>query len=361
MAFLRTAVTVLLIAGVCYGQTVAATVKPAATTAAAVKPASAIPAPAATTAAAPGTALKALQGDKNLSIFTRATEIAGLHPFLDSPVTRATIFAPSDAAFKALLAALKIDAAALDSEDSHLLVDRLVGYHIVTSGDIKAKAITDGAKLTTANKGTLTLGVTPAAGTKAAAVTIKGAQNSATVEKADIVVGNVTIHVIDTVLLPSTVFATIADALKFSATTSTLAGLIAKDATLAKAAADPTTNITLFAPTDAAFATVLATPAGKAIAADPKALSKVLAYHAVKGAKIYPSFMGKGSETATTLAGQPVTISKVVTPKADGNVGAVTVTADSAGAKPATIKKHNIIAGASMIDVIDGVLIPKSA
>jgi hypothetical protein len=41
---------------------------------------------------------------------------------------------------------------------------------------------------------------------------------------------------------------------------------------------------------------------------------------------------------------------QVITPKAGGNIGAVTITADSADAVPATIKKHNIIAGNSYIN-----------
>ena len=42
------------------------------------------------------------------------------------------------------------------------------------------------------------------------------------------------------------VFATIKDALAYSSTTSTLAGLIANNTALSKAAANPKTNITLF-------------------------------------------------------------------------------------------------------------------
>lgn len=50
------------------------------------------------------------------------------------------------------------------------------------------------------NGGALTLGKT-----RAGAVTVKGAQNTARVTRPDIVAGNVTIHVIDDVLLPPTV------------------------------------------------------------------------------------------------------------------------------------------------------------
>lgn len=210
-------------------------------------------------------------------------------------------------------------------------------------------------------------------------------------------------------------FPTIKDALAYSATTKTLAGLVAKDPKLAKAAADPTTNVTLFvstpprrprgfsrphagrarpsglragargracahlpspprpppprapptpatpasapqAPVDSAFTTLAAVPAAKALLADPKAVSKILAYHAAAGARIVPDFKANGTQTIDTLlAGQPLTVSKSV----KNGVGHVLVTADSAGAKPVMVRKHNIIAGASFIDVVDGVLVPK--
>lgn len=43
----------------------------------------------------------------------------------------------------------------------------------------------------------------------------------------------------------------------------------------------------------------------------------------------------------------------------NATIGHVEVLADSEGAKPATIGKFDIIAGASLVNVIDGVLIPK--
>jgi uncharacterized surface protein with fasciclin (FAS1) repeats len=87
------------------------------------------------------------------------------------------------------------------------------------------------------------------------------------------------------------VFASIKDALAFSPTTKTLATLVAKDPALAKAAANPTTNATVFAPISKALDALAATPEGKKIVADPAALNKVLSYHIVKGARIEPAFM----------------------------------------------------------------------
>jgi hypothetical protein len=50
------------------------------------------------------------------------------------------------------------------------------------------------------------------------------------------------------------VFATIKDALNYGPITAGIAAAIAKDAALSKAIADPTTNVTLFAPTSKALA-----------------------------------------------------------------------------------------------------------
>jgi len=89
----------------------------------------------------------------------------------------------------------------------------------------------------------------------------------------------------------------------------------------------------------------------KPVLADPAAVSKILAYHAVKGARIEPSYFGKGVEVLPTLLpGQTLRLAKVVSPKAEGNVGVVTLTADSANARPVHVRKHNIIAGASYIN-----------
>lgn len=156
---------------------------------------------------------------------------------------------------------------------------------------------------------------------------------------------------------------------------------------------------------------MLADPALQSVVSDPKAVSKILAYHAAKGARIMPPFEGRNETLPTLLAGQSLTIDKVrrgrgagcavrraaprrasgaragtrqraaagarrghqcqrrarsrsplmrprlmlddcqvVRPRAGSLVGTVTVTADSAGAKPAAIRYHNVVAGASLIN-----------
>lgn len=346
MAFLRAALAVLLLAGVCHAQAQPKTAAPKATV-----PAAAAAAPAAGDFP---TAWDALTATPSLSKFAHALEVAGLKPYLSTKVTRATIFAPTNAALEKAAASLKLKLPAdLEKPVNAMLVDRLAGYHTITGADITAAKITSGpVKTAYANH---SLDVT----TSASGVTVKGAQNSAKVTTPDIRGGNVVIHVIDTVLLPNTVFTSIKDALAFAPATKTLSALIAKDPKLAMAAADPTTNVTLFAPISSALDALAATPEGKKIVSDPAALNKVLSYHIVKGARVEPVFSGGHvQELPTLLAGQSVTVSKVISPKAEGHIGKVTVTADSKGAEPVTVGKFNIIAGASFINVIDGVLVP---
>jgi hypothetical protein len=95
-----------------------------------------------------------------------------------------------------------------------------------------------------------------------------------------------------------------------------------------------------------------ATPEGKDILADPQKLAKLLKYHAVKGERLEPAFKGDGHmKLATLVPGQSLTVTKDIETEADGTKkGTVQVTADSDGAEPVTVRRHNIIAGASMID-----------
>ncbi|KAI8472108.1 MAG: FAS1 domain-containing protein [Monoraphidium minutum] len=332
MAFLRAAVAVLLLASVCTAQTKFPT------------------------------ALSALESRKDLSLFTKLAEVAGLRPHLNSTFTRATIFAPTDAAILAVAKALKQTPEQLIADSNHLLVDRVIGNHIVLAANAKAATLKDKQAFKTAGKGQLSVGIAKAANGKTT-VSVVGPQNKATVVGADLVGGNTVIHVIDAVLLPNNVYPTIKAALAASPTVSTLAGLIAKDPVLSKASADPATNVTLFAPYNKAFETLAKAPMAAGLLASPAAVSKILAYHAVKGAHVEPhptAKMGEVETEATLLPGRSVKITKVMTSKAGApKTGAVRVTADSTGAKPATVKYHNIIAGASYINVIDGVLVPK--
>jgi hypothetical protein len=62
----------------------------------------------------------------------------------------------------------------------------------------------------------------------------------------------------------------------------------------------------------------------------------------------------------TKLKGQSLTVTKVKTAEPDGKViGYIDVKSDAPGAKPARVGKLNLVAGSSMIHIVDNVLVPK--
>lgn len=120
-----------------------------------------------------------------LSIFTKLVQDAGLTATLEGsgPVT---IFAPSDAAFKAVPAAT-LDKLGKDPE----FLKSLLSYHVVP-GLTKSADITGSSSLTTLN------GAKVAVSKAGEFVTV----DDGLVTKADIVTGNGVIHIIDQVLTP---------------------------------------------------------------------------------------------------------------------------------------------------------------
>ena len=85
--------------------------------------------------------------------------------------------------------------------------------------------------------------------------------------------------------------------------------------------------------------------------------------HAVMpgGARILPNAVKDGEVLQTALKGETLTVKKVVSKRADGKaVGTLELLADKPGAKPVKVGKFNIIAGGSMVHIVDGVLTPKA-
>lgn len=87
----------------------------------------------------------------------------------------------------------------------------------------------------------------------------------------------------------------------------TLTSLV-KSAGLAGALSKPGANLTVFAPTDAAFAKVPKATLAK-LGKDKKALQAVLLYHVVKGKVPASKVVTLNGKSATTLNGAPVKIS----------------------------------------------------
>ena len=104
-----------------------------------------------------------------------------------------TVFAPTNEAFDKLPAGT-VDELLQPASKSKLV--KLLSYHVV-KGNYSSDQLQDGQKLKTVTGGTLTVGK------QGDAITITDEQgNAATINRADLVATNGTIHSIDTVLMP---------------------------------------------------------------------------------------------------------------------------------------------------------------
>jgi transforming growth factor-beta-induced protein len=227
-----------------------------------------------------------------------------------------TVFAPTDAAFAALPEGA-LEALLADTE----LLKSILLYHVVP-GRILAADLVDGQVVTTAEG-------------RPVRVTLGGGArvNGVNIVTTDVTASNGVIHVIDAVLLP----------VEDNVETAVAAGFetlvaAAQAAGLEEALRAPG-PVTIFAPTDAAFA---ALPAGalEALLADPEALAGVLTYHVVPG-RIFSSDLSEGLE-ATPLSGGTLTFTLGGGARVNG----------------AAIVAADVLTANGVIHVIDEVLLP---
>lgn len=258
-----------------------------------------------------------------------AAVAAGIDADLSNPASSWTVFAPTDDAFSALGQDV-IDALLADPQGDLL---NILLYHAVTSVALSTD-LQDGQTITTANGEDVT-------------VTIVDGNvfiNDAQVIIADLEADNGVVHVIDAVLLPGggeEPF-TVWDVIVNSADHTILETAVGA-ANLDGALSDPDATLTVFAPTDAAFAnlpagtiaTLLANPAGL--------LTTILTYHVV-GSVALSTDLSDG-QTINTLQGEAVTVSFV-----DGNVFI----------NEAQVIVADIITDNGVVHVIDAVLLPPS-
>lgn len=249
------------------------------------------------------TALQAAQLDQTLN---------GTGPF--------TVFAPVNSAFAALPA--DVVTRLLETGNKAILT-KLLGFHVV-SGRLTASQLTNGQTLTTVEGTSLPVTIT------AGVVRVGGARVTTT----DIAASNGVVHLIDGVLLGSLDVVDQAVIRGFSTLVSaaTTAGLAS--------ALRTTNNITVFAPTNAAFAAI---PGGAPTT--PAALTPVLQYHVV-GARALAGSLTNG-QSLTTLQGGALTVGITgSTVRLTGRVNTVNVTAT------------DVVAKNGVIHVIDAVLLP---
>jgi len=225
------------------------------------------------------------------SIFVSAIQSADpdLLETLAKPDANLLVFAPTDAAFTALMVQIG-EEAYVDLLTNPETAKKVLEYHVV----VAPQGSTTHAKLANAGSDLLSIGGTQSlVAVNGQSVDVSSADGSAvTVDGANIVqmdieASNGTIQGIDAVLLPN--LATLADTLTNFATneqtpilTAFQTALEAADPALLDMLADPEQHLTVFAPTDEAFA-ALGEDALNELLSDPEQLTAVLQYHMLPG------------------------------------------------------------------------------
>ena len=270
-----------------------------------------------------------------------------------------TVFAPTDDAFKSLLADLGISADELLASDQ---LDEILLYHVVP-GLVFSDDLEEGM-VTTANGADVNVSFDDDH------IFI----NESKVIRADIRALNSVIHVIDKVLLPPTgddmdgademeeqltigeivINATKAEEAEFTVLLAALKALNEAGTTpdLLATSVDPDAEITVFAPTDAAFVTLLGKLGLKAeeLLSNTALLESVVEYHIVLG-KVTKDDLSEGFVPTLNGAAVEIDLSDGVTVKGAEN-------ADDHQPKVVT---PDIMASNGVIHVIDNVLLPPSS
>ncbi|MDH4447090.1 MAG: fasciclin domain-containing protein [Acidovorax sp.] len=272
------------------------------------------------------------QANPDLSILVEAVVAAGLAPTLSTGSL--TVFAPTNAAFAALLTELGVTKDALLANKT--LLTAVLTYHVLG---------------TTVPRASVPLGkaITPVGGgffkVEAAGAGLRitdGRNRTSNITATDIQASNGVVHLVDKVLLPAdkNIVATASALPDFSILVEAVvaAGLVP---TL-----QGTGPFTVFAPTNAAFAALL-TELGvtkEALLANTALLTSVLTYHVVPGRVLKADV--PVNTAITTVQGQTFTINASL---------AIT---DSRG-RQSSIVATDVFTSNGVIHVVDKVLLPR--
>jgi transforming growth factor-beta-induced protein len=272
-----------------------------------------------------------------------------------------TVLAPTDAAFAEAFEALGIDPDALLADTETLTA--ILTYHVIgQAADSQLVATLDGQSVDTVNGQAVDINV----------VDGQIMVNEATVVSADLVADNGIVHVINAVLLPPDIAAALGAAAApeepmeptIAETVVELAGgdpaeftiLLAalQTAGLVEALNNPEDELTVFAPTDAAFGSALEAlglTADELLASED--LASILTYH-VTGEGVF--------DAATVIGAAPITELPTLNP--DGTLKVEVIDGSvvfNDGAEPlggATVVQADVFASNGVIHVIDVVLLP---
>lgn len=283
--------------------------------------------------------VEVIAGRDDLVTLTTAIETAGLAGALDDSTAAFTVFAPADSAFA------NLSEGVLDSllDDPEGLAD-LLRYHVV-AGTLTAADLMDGMELPTLQGDTLTVSVT------AGGVFV----DAAAVTTPDLLADNGVVHVIDAVLVPTASPSDSTDGGGMDSTAQTAFGVIEASeihttleavlvsSGLDAALDDSTAMLTVFAPTDAAFAALDQETLANLLADSTGQLADLLRYHVVSGVLTSDSLLDR--RQLVTLSGDTLD----VTVDAGGGIsvgGVAIATAD-------------LEASNGVVHVIGGVLVPE--
>jgi uncharacterized surface protein with fasciclin (FAS1) repeats len=280
----------------------------------------------------PGTVVQQTQRDTRLSILAEAVAAADLTETL-SGAGPYTVFAPSDAAFGALLAELGLTKAQLLADKA--LLAEVLTYHVVP-GTVPSSQVPVGEAVTTVQGG-----IFKVERVGSGLEIIDGRNRNARITDVDVAATNGVVHVIDKVLLPAdkTIVQTAQALPDFSILVEAVAAAGLVDALSAPG------PLTVFAPTNAAFADLLAELGltKEQLFADSALLSRVLTYHVVDG-RVLEADVPVGVPI-TTLEGDTLSVSSEF---------AIT----DQRSRVAGIAATDVLASNGVIHVIDKVLLP---
>lgn len=269
--------------------------------------------------------------DSRFTVLNAAIAKAGLAPALSQGTL--TVFAPTDAAFKAV----GIDAAVLNSATSADLTKILQNHVLAMRTSSASIPAAENTEVTTLGGGKLYVSK------KSGAVSVNGAR----VTQADLEVANGVIHVIDKVLLPpvgaiTQVAASLPDLSMLVVAVNRIAQ---KYPTVANGLSGPG-PLTVFAPTNKAFADAGYSTVAAINGLPEDQLVTLLTYHILPVRGFSPLLT---SGDMVTFQGSKLTV----------GVSGGTVTARGVrNPTPATVTQPDLVATNAVIHVVDKVLLP---
>lgn len=279
------------------------------------------------------TVVEIAQGDPQFSLLAEAVVAADLAGTL-SGAGPFTVFAPTNDAFASLLTELGVTKQQLLADKT--LLRAVLQYHVL--GAQVPKASVPVGKAITPLQG----GIFKIDSTAGGLVVTDGRNRQARILATDVMASNGVVHVIDKVLLPAnkTLVATAQSLPDFS---------ILVEAVVAAGLVDTLNGngpFTVFAPTNAAFAKLLAElgVSKEQLLADKALLTQVLTYHVLPG-RVLKADVPVGSAIAT-VQGQPFTVDSTLT------------ITDGRGRK-ARITGTDVLASNGVVHVLDTVILPK--